>query len=555
MAVSAASNFIFAMSEQKSAQSTRYSGGVVRSAAGLVALSALSPATGLAVEIVLAWRLGASSTLDAFRIASMLLTFSWGLFIVEMMPNVVVPIFAECRARGSEEDGWTAAFSIANTFLVPTAVVCTLMVIWPYWAVDLFGPGLMGAAKIQGARFIRFFAIAALPLVWSGAAGSILYARNVVWPPTLASICGNCIILTTLVLLPAAIAPLGLSLATLAASACTLLLFFGLLMPLMRRTTLTSRVWGRLDISHLVFRRAIGSCMPLIVMLLLNFVATIAVNRALSRQAPGSVAVFGYAWKMTALASLAPVALAMVLFPKFAEVRAASTRDAFRAICTKGIRMGLYIALPIAAACILLRLPLTLILFRRGAFSNYAAVRTARCFGLLLLFSTAIVIYMYLQRISYAVHDTLTPSLVQSAVYLLQIVSVPLTGFHFGVDGICVVLFATQLAGCVCLTYYLSGTRGAIDLAEMGAFIVMLVVPIGASIWAGLRTVQYLFPSASILGLPQLVSRISLTLGVMALVFVALTLLLRLPEALTWPRQLRATGSNIARLALSPIRQ
>jgi putative peptidoglycan lipid II flippase len=548
-------DFIFAMTEQKSTQSARYNSGVVRSAAGLVALSALSPATGLAVEIVLAWRLGASSTLDAFRIASMLLTFSWGLFIVEMMPNVVVPIFAQCRARGSEEDGWTAAFSIANAFLVPTAIACTLIVIWPYWVVGLFGPGLVGGAKIQCAKFIRFFAIAALPLVWSGAAGSILYARNIVWPPSLASICGNCVILTALLLLPTAIAPLGLSLATLAASACTLFLFFGLLMPFMRGTQLTSAVWRRLDISHTVFRRAIGSCMPLIVMLLLNFVATVAVNRALSRLAPGSVAVFGYAWKMTALASLAPIALATVLFPKFAEVRAASTREAFRAICTKGIRMGLYIALPIAAACILLRLPLTLILFRRGAFSNYAALRTARCFGLLLLFSTAIVIYMYLQRISYAVHDTLAPSLVQSAVYVLQILFVPLAGIRFGADGICVLLFATQLAGCFCLTYYLSRARGAIDLAEMGAFGILLVAPMGASIWAGLRAIKFFLSSASILGLSQLVSRVSLSLGVMAVVFVALTLLLRLPEALTWPRQLRTTGTSIARLALSPIRQ
>jgi peptidoglycan biosynthesis protein MviN/MurJ (putative lipid II flippase) len=295
--------------------------------------------------------------------------------------------------------------------------------------------------------------------------------------------------------------------------------------------------------------------MPLIVMLLLNFVATVAVNRALSRLAPGSVAVFGYAWKMTALASLAPVALATVLFPKFAEVRAASTREAFKSICTKGIRMGLYIALPIAAACILLRLPLTLILFRRGAFSDYAAVRTARCFGLLILFSTAIVIYMYLQRISYAVHDTLAPSLVQSAVYLLQILFVPLAGVRFGADGICVLLFATQLAGCLCLTYYLSRARGAIDLAEMGSFTVLLIIPMAASMWGGLNAVQYLLSSASILGLSQLVSRVSLSLGVMAALFVALTLLLRLPEALTWPRQLRITGTNIARLAVSPIRQ
>jgi putative peptidoglycan lipid II flippase len=544
------------MTAGNSEQTKSGNAGVVRSAAGLVALSALSPATGLAVEIVLAWRLGASGTLDAFRIASMLLTFSWGLFIVEMMPNVVVPVFAQCRARGIEKDGWITAFSVANAFLVPTAILCATIAIWPYWVVSLLGPGLEGEARVQAATFLRYFAIAALPLVWSGAAGSILYTRNILWPPPTASIFGNSIILMILVLLPAALAPAGLRFGSIVASACTVLLFFGLLVPLMRRVKVTRRVWVKLEINHSLFREAIGSCMPLIVMLLLNFVATIAVNRALSQQTPGTVAVFGYAWKMTSLASLAPVALVLVLFPRFAEVRAASTSDAFKTICTKGVRMGLYIALPIAAACILLREPLTLMLFKRGAFSSEAAVRTARFFGLLVLFSTSITIYMYLQRISYAVHDTFIPSVVQSAVYVVQILFVPVIGSRFGGDGICILLSASQFCGCVFLTYYLSKAHGAIHLTEMRAFAFELLLPIAACIWAGMQTIQYFLPTVGgAPGFVQLAFRISLTFAVMGTVFVGLTLALRLPEALSWPRQLRATGISIARLAFSAARQ
>ena len=114
-------------------------GAVARSAAGLTILSALSPATGLAVEVALAWRLGASSTVDAFRIASLLVVFGWSLFISEILPNVIVPVFAECRARGAEDEGWTAAFSVANVFLIPTAAVCALAALWPGWVVDFSG--------------------------------------------------------------------------------------------------------------------------------------------------------------------------------------------------------------------------------------------------------------------------------------------------------------------------------------------------------------------------------------------------------------------------------
>jgi len=154
----------------------RSNGAVARSAAGLTILSALSPATGLAVEVVLAWRLGASSAVDAFRIASLLIAVGWSLFISEILPNVIVPIFSDCRARGAEDEAWTTAFSVANVFLIPTAAVCALAALWPGSVVNLLGPGLNGSGREYAMSFIRWFALAVVPLVWSGAAGSILYA-------------------------------------------------------------------------------------------------------------------------------------------------------------------------------------------------------------------------------------------------------------------------------------------------------------------------------------------------------------------------------------------
>src|SRR5206468_4331233 len=96
-------------------------------------------------------------------------------------------------------EGWTAAFSVANVFLIPTTAVCALAAIWPGWVVDLLGPGLTGAGRDYGASFIRWFALAVVPLVWSGAAGSILYAYDIFWLPPVASILGNSIIFAALV--------------------------------------------------------------------------------------------------------------------------------------------------------------------------------------------------------------------------------------------------------------------------------------------------------------------------------------------------------------------
>ena len=186
--------------------------------------------------------------------------------------------------------------------------------------------------------------------------------------------------------------------------------------------------------------------------------------------------------------------------------------------------MGLYIALPIAAACILLRLPLTLILFRRRGVLELCGDKNRP------MLRSAFTIF-YGDRDPYVSATYLVcgarhagTALVQSAVYVLEILFVPLAGVRFGADGICVLLFATQLAGCLCRTHDLSKARGAINLADMGAFGILLVAPMGASIWAGLRAVQFSC-HRPVFWDSRSRPRVSLSLGVMAVVFVALTLL------------------------------
>jgi putative peptidoglycan lipid II flippase len=524
---------------------------VARSAAGLAVLSTLSPATGLAVEVALAWRLGASSTVDAFRIASTLLLLGWNLFIVEIMPNVIVPIFAECRARRAEQEGWTTAFSVANTFMLPTVTVCALAAAWPTLVVDLLGPGLTGPSQVYAASFVRCFALAVIPLVWSGAAGSILYAYDIFWVPPTASICGNCVLLGVLVGLPVALAPVGLSFAAFVASMCTLIIFGARLKALMRRVGVGAESLLRLQLRDVVARRAIGSCMPLLAMVLINLAGNAVMYRVLSEQSPGSVATFGYASKMPQLVSLAPCALGVVMFPRFAQAHFASTPEGFRAICTKGLRMGLYIVLPLAVACFVLRFPLTQMLFRRGAFSPEAAVITARLFGLLLLAVPATVLYIYLQRISYAVHDTLTPSLIQSAAYSLLILFAPPIGARFGGDGLCLLLVVINWLACALLAHRLSKGHSALDLAEMAVFASELLLLVLASAWAGTHAAQYFLWPPGVLGMLPLMVRITLTSGFTAAIFITLTLMLRFPEAFVWLRHLEAAGSSIVRLAPS----
>ncbi len=85
-----------------------------QAASTLTVLAVLSPVADLAVEMALAWRFEASSMIDTFRIASLILVFGNQLFLSQLLPNIVVPLLSEYRAKVIEREGWRLAFSFAG---------------------------------------------------------------------------------------------------------------------------------------------------------------------------------------------------------------------------------------------------------------------------------------------------------------------------------------------------------------------------------------------------------------------------------------------------------
>src|SRR2546422_5957109 len=118
-----------------------------RAATTLSGLAVLSPLAGLAVEISLAWRFGASPTVDAFRIGALLLTFGQQLFVFQILPHAVVPVFAEYRARGQEKEAWHVALSLANLLAVPALLISLITFLWPEPVVQLLAPGITGEGR------------------------------------------------------------------------------------------------------------------------------------------------------------------------------------------------------------------------------------------------------------------------------------------------------------------------------------------------------------------------------------------------------------------------
>jgi putative peptidoglycan lipid II flippase len=113
------------------------------------------------------------------------------------------------------------------------------------------------------------------------------------------------------------------------------------------------------------------------------------------------------------------IAIATAIFPALSH--AAAQRDDFRAILRNGLRLTVFIGLPASAGLILVRLPLTQVVFQRGAFEAGDSERVA---WILVGYASAIWAYSMthvLARAFYALKDARTPLVVSVAMVLLNL--------------------------------------------------------------------------------------------------------------------------------------
>jgi len=411
-----------------------------RSVAGLSVLAIISPLAGLAVEMALAWSLGASPTADAYRVGALIVALGNQLFIWQLLPNGIVPVVAEYRAAGDEAKGWTVALSTANLFMVPTLLITAVLVLWAEPVVHLLGPGLSPEAGQTATRFVRWFSLTYVPFIWTGTTAGLLYAYRIFWLAPASQIIANLVFAGVLIGFGAHSAVTAVVVGVLAAAALRALLHVLHLAPLM--SARHARFPWSLGLSDSGTRKILSLSLPLLATILLVEWGDVATYRALSVLPSGAVASYGYAWKLVQLVSLLPGALATVLFPRFADAWNSPDRSIFRDVCTRGLRVALFLALPLSVATFLLRAPIVVFLLRRGALTASAASLVAALFGGFAVGAPAYVAWTYLTKVAYAAQAPRAAMFVQLIYAGAMALLARPVAVHFG-SGALVLLCAT----------------------------------------------------------------------------------------------------------------
>jgi putative peptidoglycan lipid II flippase len=500
-----------------------------RSAVGLTLLTAFSPLTGFVMEMVLAWRFGASAITDGYRVAYLLSGFAWTLFIAQVLPNVVVPIHAELDAQSREIDAWRLSFALANVSLLITSVVCLIVFIWPSPLASTLGPGLQGQARSTAILLVRWFSVAYIPLVWSGIAIGILYTQRVFWVATVASSVGNVLMLTVVAGLGGRWGVWSLVVGTLGGSILTLAICAIRIAPLLSRIGIGCVFSFRLSDLGV---RAIGVlALPLLVSVLISQLTGIISNRLLSPMPVGTVATFGYAWKMGILATMLPLSLSTVLFPRFAHAWHSTNQNVFGEVCTRALRTTLFLAVPVAAVLYILRIPLVSLMFQHGAFSADAVRRVSIFLGYtMLLGALPNSLTACIQKILCATRTMWLSTYGQMAGLALFAVAGGWTARHYGAVGVLVLYMITIWISLGIMFFILIRALRSINFVSIVALATELIAIMGASAAVEhLLTQSWLHLSAN--GFSGLLLVLSARVTLLTLFFGGLALIVRVPEA------------------------
>jgi putative peptidoglycan lipid II flippase len=458
------------------------SGRVIGQVAGLMAFQILSPAAALLAEVALAWRFGASGVVDAYRVTVLLLIFGQQIFVTNILPAVLVPIFAEYRAQENEPEAWVLADSVARMLLLFGAIIAAFLFFRPDATASMVAPGLAGDVRTTAVFLIRWCGLAFIPMCWTGAACGILYAYEIFQIAPLSQAASNMLVAVAIVLGGGKLGVASLAIGLIAGSAASTGIHVAKVATLRHQYGPKNRFTG---FNFPAIKKAFRIAAPLLASAISGQSTSVMINRVLSRLSVGTLAAFGYAFKMGALVRLTPLAMMTVLFPKFSAAWYSRGRENFIEGCWRAMRATIYIAAPLTALCWALRTPLIALTFQRGAFSSSDVRVAGTLFGFLILSGPPISLAMALGRAFCALQDTRTPLLTDVGGNLLELTLIPLLAARFGANGAATAFMITPWITTTGLVILFRLRFGMFPFRDLTRFVLWTGVAATSSAWVG----------------------------------------------------------------------
>jgi putative peptidoglycan lipid II flippase len=433
--------------------------------AGLFALASLM---GMVRNVIVAGRYGIGADLDAFYAAFKLPDLLFTVVAGGALATAFIPVLAESIARQDMQEVWRLVSAVTNWVLLIIATLAALAALAAPWLVArVIAPGFSPALQLETARLMRIILLSTLLFAVSAVQGSVLHGFKHFFLPALAPVLYPLGVIGGALWLAPVWGVRGLAVGAVIGAALHLAVKIPALLHYGFRWLPTIE-WRSPAL------RRVGLLMgPRVLDLGVFHLSVLATANLASRLAAGSVSALEWGWDFMQLPETAiGTAIGLVAFPTLAEMAARRDLPALRQTLAETMRAVLTLALPVAAAMILLGRPLLEMLYQRGAFD---AASTAAVLAPLRFYALGLVGHACLElaaRAFFAQQDTVTPLVIAAGSAALNVLLALLLMGPLGAGGLALAntlaITAEVLVLMLVLRVRWRGVQGRATLSVMG---------------------------------------------------------------------------------------
>jgi putative peptidoglycan lipid II flippase len=488
----------------------------------------ISRVLGLIREIVVRRYFGVEGPINAFTVAFQVPNLVRALVADMALGAAFVPVFSELLEKKDRERAWRLASTLLWLMIVGLGALTALFVLLAPWIMGVFGLG--GALDDLAVTLSRLLFPIVLLMGVSGIVTGILNSYDEFSIPALMPVLWNvAIIVALLVFVP-----------QFDSAEAQLYVYAGGVLAGTVIQVVTPVWWlrgrdGRLravvDLRDPAVKRVFALMLPVTLGVgLINF--NLVINTFFAARyidptlAPSSI---DAAFRIYMLPQgMFSVAVATVLFPRLSRLAARADMQGFRETVSLGVRQIGFLLLPASAVAAVLAVPITRLLYERGAFGADETTVVAQALAAFALGLTFNGTMLMLNRAFFSLQSAWVPTAIALGNLALNVV-LNIALYRVGIWGIPLATSLVNIAGTLALLYYVRRRLGRVDGRALASSYAKIAVASALAAGAAYGTWLALDEALGRALGPQLVS---VGLGIVAagIVYLALARLIRIRE-------------------------
>ncbi|MBN1823323.1 MAG: hypothetical protein JW803_03280 [Endomicrobiales bacterium] len=315
-------------------------------------------------NVLIAAKFGAGAEMDLYFAA-----ITIPLFVIEIATSTLnytfIPFFTEYSIK-KRDNLWKIVSAVINLIIIVTVVTTVVGVVSSGQIMSFIAPGF-GQAQVAGSRIILQIL---LPLtifaVLNELFASIYYSKRRFMIPSFNKIIAPVLIIAYILLFHDVLSTKSIVLAMLTAGIVQMFLLLGGMCAKKEM-----QYSFNLEFRSEGIRELIGLMLPLVIGMIIYRGVPIVDRFFLSKLGEGSISHVGYAQKLIAVLSMILVSgISLSIFPSMSKYAAERNMPAFKGIISKGIKMLLFMGVPIMVFLSVFGRDVIKVVFERRAFTS-----------------------------------------------------------------------------------------------------------------------------------------------------------------------------------------